>query len=336
MLLKNALSFSMKMNLKAIVMNCIKTNDWILDILYNEKVDVNDDLACDEGDMLDTQDFDVPTIDAGESLWLLLDGDVRNKWLRSNWCNCSCINERCPRFLTFLRQWWTDVIDGIVEVDLHDVVFWNTWCEMVDSKLVTTESLTLARGKDRGHRRWRWWLWEVGLIVRLLMKRSEVLKSSELICGHDWDGMIPRLSWDIVSLSLLIWTRSWRISFRSPPALIYWVTFYDHNENILVDLCLFLSHLDLDSTTKIDLTMWSIDLFLLILFFLLIVPLTSAFLCSDSDSERNPCPLIVLLTSLIYPFPFCLLDSLNPPLRPCLRCRTDRSPLSLTGMLLLK
>ena len=57
------------------------------------------------------------------------------------------------------------------------------------------------------------------------MKRSEVLKSSELIWGHDWDGMIPRLSCDIVNLSLTIWTRSWRTSFGSPPALIYWVTF---------------------------------------------------------------------------------------------------------------
>ena len=68
----------MKMNLKAIVMNCLKTNDWILDILHNEKGDMNDDLACDEGEMLDTQDLDVSTIDAGEGLGLLLDGDVRN------------------------------------------------------------------------------------------------------------------------------------------------------------------------------------------------------------------------------------------------------------------
>ena len=168
-----------------------------------------------------------PAIDAGEGLWLLLDGDMRNKWLRGDWCNCSCINECCPRFLTFLRQRWTDVIHGIVEVDLHDVVFWDTWCEMIDSKLMTPEPLTLARGKDWGHRWWRWWLWEIGLIVRLLllMTRSEILKSSELICGHDWDGMIPRLSWDIVNLSRMFWTRSWRTSFRSPPALIYWVTF---------------------------------------------------------------------------------------------------------------
>ena len=226
MLLKDALPFSMKMNLKVIVMNCIETNDWILDIFNNEEVDMNDDFACDECDMLDAQDLDVSTIDAGEGLWLLLDGDVRNKWLRSNWCNCSCINESCPRFLTFLRQWWTDVIDGIGDIDLHDVVFCDTWCEMVDSKLMTTEFLTLARGKDWRHSWWWRWLWVVGLIERLLlMKRSEILKSSELICGHDWDRMIPRLSWDIVHLPLMIWTSSSRTSFRSPPALINWVTF---------------------------------------------------------------------------------------------------------------
>ena len=54
MLLKIAFSFAVKMNLKAIVMNGVKTNHWTLDILYNEKVDMRDDLACDEGDMLDT------------------------------------------------------------------------------------------------------------------------------------------------------------------------------------------------------------------------------------------------------------------------------------------
>ena len=96
---------------------------------------------------------------------------------------------------------------------------------MIDSKLMTTESLTLARGKDWGHRWWWRWLWEVWLIVRLLMKRSEILKTSELICGHDSDGMIPKLSWDIVHLSLMIWTGPWRTSFLSPPALIDWVTF---------------------------------------------------------------------------------------------------------------
>ena len=58
----------MKMNLKMIVMNCIETNDWILDIFYNEEVDMNDDFAGDECDMLDAQDLDVPTIDAGEGL----------------------------------------------------------------------------------------------------------------------------------------------------------------------------------------------------------------------------------------------------------------------------
>ena len=49
-LLTNAFSFSMKMNLKMIVMTCVKTND----VFDNEEVDMNDDLACDEGDMLDT------------------------------------------------------------------------------------------------------------------------------------------------------------------------------------------------------------------------------------------------------------------------------------------
>ena len=44
----------MKMSLKMIVMNCIKTNDYILDILNNEEVHMNDDLACDACDMLDT------------------------------------------------------------------------------------------------------------------------------------------------------------------------------------------------------------------------------------------------------------------------------------------
>ena len=58
----------MKMSMKMIVMSCIKTNDWTLDIFYNEKVDVNDDLASVEGDVLDTQDLDVPTTDAGEGL----------------------------------------------------------------------------------------------------------------------------------------------------------------------------------------------------------------------------------------------------------------------------
>ena len=38
------------MNLKMIVMNCIKTND----VFDNEEVDTNDDLACDEGAMPDT------------------------------------------------------------------------------------------------------------------------------------------------------------------------------------------------------------------------------------------------------------------------------------------
>ena len=44
------------------------TNDWILDDFHNEKVDMNDDLASDEGDMLDAKDHDVYTIDAGEGL----------------------------------------------------------------------------------------------------------------------------------------------------------------------------------------------------------------------------------------------------------------------------
>ena len=186
---------------------------------------MNDDFSSDESDMLDAQDFDVTTVDTREGLWFLFDGDVRNKWLRSNWCDCSCINERCPRFLTFLRQWWADVIDGIADVDLHDVVFWNVWCEMIDSKVMSTESLTLARGKDWRHRRWWRWLWEVRLIDGLLlMNWSEILKTSELVCGHDGNGMISRLSWDIVNLSL-IWTVPWRTSFLSPPTLINWMTF---------------------------------------------------------------------------------------------------------------
>ena len=79
MLLKNALSFSMKMSLKMTVMNRVETNDWIFEVLYNEKVDMSDDLASDEGYVLDTQDLGVLAIDAGEGLWLLLDGDVRSK-----------------------------------------------------------------------------------------------------------------------------------------------------------------------------------------------------------------------------------------------------------------
>ena len=54
MLLKNALSLFMEMNLKTIVMNGVKASDWIHDVLDNEEVDTNDDFACDEGDMLDT------------------------------------------------------------------------------------------------------------------------------------------------------------------------------------------------------------------------------------------------------------------------------------------
>ena len=58
--------------------------------------------------------------------------------------------------------------------------------------------------------------------------------------------------------------------------------------------------------TKIDLTMWSIDLFLLILFFLLIVPLTSP--CPfEADSEKDFCPSIDPLISLIFLFPFAYL-----------------------------
>ena len=54
MLLKDAVPFSMKMNLKTMVINCIKTDDWILDVLNNEEAHMNDYLACDECDMLDT------------------------------------------------------------------------------------------------------------------------------------------------------------------------------------------------------------------------------------------------------------------------------------------
>ena len=45
---------SMKMNLKTIVMNGIESHDWVLDVLENKEVHVSDDLASDEGDMLDT------------------------------------------------------------------------------------------------------------------------------------------------------------------------------------------------------------------------------------------------------------------------------------------
>ena len=54
MLLKDAVPFSTKMNLKTIVIICIKTDDWILDVLNNEEAHMNDYLACDECDMLDT------------------------------------------------------------------------------------------------------------------------------------------------------------------------------------------------------------------------------------------------------------------------------------------
>ena len=332
-LLKNALPFSMKMNLKMIVVNCIETNAWILDIFNNEEVDMNEDFACDECDLLDAQDLDVPTIDAGEGLGFLLDGNVRNKWLKSNWCNCSCINESCPRFLTFLRQWWTDVIDGIGDVDLHDVVFCDTWCEMIDSKLMTTESLTLTRGKDWGHRWWWRWLWKVWLIERLLlMKRSKILKSSELICGHDWDRMIPKLSWDIVHLPLMIWrfwTSSWKTSFQSPPALIGWVTFTTTMRTYLMSLAFCFPTLTLTLIPWPGLT-WpcgplTFSFWFGFSFWFSLCWLPLAFLIL----RRTLCPLIVLLTSLIYPFPFCLLDSLNPPWRTCRWCRADRSALCL-------
>ena len=68
MLLKYALSFSMKMTLKTIVMNGIETYNWALDVFDNEEVHMNDDFASDEGDVLATKDLDVPTSDIGEGL----------------------------------------------------------------------------------------------------------------------------------------------------------------------------------------------------------------------------------------------------------------------------
>ena len=158
--------------------------------------------------------------------WMGMWGTNESFYLIEDWCDCSCINECCPRFLTFLRQWRTNVIDVIDEVDFHDVLFWNTWCEVIDSELVTTESLTLARGKDGGHRWWRWWFWVVRLIVRLLlMKRSEVLKFSELSWWHDCNWVICWLSCSVVRLPLMIWAWSRWAWFRSPPALTYWMIF---------------------------------------------------------------------------------------------------------------
>ena len=132
MLLNNAFSFSMKMNLKITVMKCIKTTD----VFDKEEVDVNDDLACDEGDMLDI------FLDLVFPPWRWR-GSLTSPW----WgCDEQLIEEQLMQLL--LYQWVLPKVLDIPEAVMEQCRRWNTWCEMIDSKLVTTESSTLARGKD--------------------------------------------------------------------------------------------------------------------------------------------------------------------------------------------
>ena len=66
-----------------------------------------------------------------------------------------------------------------------------------------------------------------------------------------------RVDYDGLNLTLLS-------LFWEPPNIDLLSDLYDYNENVHDDLYIFLVHVDLDSTTRTDLTMWSIDLFLLI------------------------------------------------------------------------
>ena len=149
-----------------------------------------------------------------------------------------------------------------------------------------------------------------------------ILKSSELICRHGCYWMICWLSCYVVRLPPMIWGWSSWTWFWSQPALLYWVTF-------TTTMGTYLTTFSLSPLTLTPRPGWwgtwpcgplTFPLCLCLSFW-------SFFPSDDSDSGVSPCLLIILLTSLSSPFPVYLLDSLNPPWRPSLRCQIRRSTL---------
>ena len=141
--------------LNFVLMKCIKTNDGIHDIIYNEKCDVHDYSMSDIRDHLLTFDLDLSTIHIDELTCMRSDWYMRCKRWRCYWRDSSCVYECCPELLKMLRETGTYCVRKW-STSLFDPWFWasdrwirllgNTWQSETEQKTLTLMcwSLTLT------------------------------------------------------------------------------------------------------------------------------------------------------------------------------------------------